>query len=493
MSKETITFQPEQIDDVGFLIRNKKGLLLHDPGGGKTPPACLFMYWVWSVQKGRTLWAMPKHLMEKNKRELIRFSNFKETDVVVVRGTRAQKDEALASDAKVFIVTFPGLVGKQGGGDAEWKKAKSLHPDINCVVLDELQKAFSTPDSKGSQELWRLMKTCEFFCGMTGTLIKGRLNSAYVMLQIIAPEYYGNYRDFLNQHALYDYWGKIIGWRNHDKLSQILSKISRRRSFDEIYGKQEVMFFIEHVDMGHAQKNAYDEYKDSGMLEFERMVLDGANEGVNLMRLRQILCHPNHIKVPIERDATGEPIRWQIENLVQYEGDWTARDEKLREHLEDHLDSGEPLIIFAALQSEQERVLKLCQEVGLKVDLINGNVLDVRRFKIDEDFRRGDLQVVVGSMKTCATGFNWGHVNHVIFLGLDYDHDDFIQAYRRAIRGVRHKPLRVTLIQYRGSLEQRQDEVLDRKSREAHIVDPSYEVLNLSLEHRKETNNVRYD
>lgn len=474
-----------QLDDLAFLMKQRRALLLHDPGGGKTPPACLFMYWVWKEHKGVSLWSMPTHLMRKNRDELLRFSNFKPEEVCIIRGefTAARKEKLRKSGAKVFIVSFQGLVGKRSG-TPEWKK----YDNVKCVVIDELHKAFSNPESPSSQELWRAMNVIPFFCGMTGTLIKGRLNSAYTMLQIIDPRFYGNYRDFLNQHAIKDYFGTIIGWRNHEKLSKILGIISRRKTFDEIYGAQEIVFFIEHVDMTSDQKAAYDEYKASGMLELDKLILEGANEGVNLLRLRQILAHPECISVPVTRDEKGRILRSEIVSLGV-----SSRDDRLKDHLEEHKDSGEPLLILSSLKPEQERVLRLCQEAGLTCALINSDTPQSRRVEIDKAFQAGKLQVVVGSPKTMATGFNWPHLNHVIFLSLDYDHDDFIQAYRRAVRGKRNRPLRVTLIQYRSSVEQLQDEILDRKSRESNAVDPTYEILNLSIEHRKEAENVKSD
>lgn len=473
-----------QVDDLAFLIKRKRGLLLHDPGGGKTPPACLFMYWVWKTQGGNSIWAMPTHLMKKNRRELLKFSDFKEEDVVIIRGeySAARKKKLRESGAKVFITSFQGLVGKRSG-DAEWTK----YPNVKCIVLDELHKAFSNPESPSSIELWRCMRDKPFFCGMTGTLIKGRLNSAYTMLQIIEPRFYGNYRDFLAQHSIKDYFGTIIGWRNHEKLSKILEFISRRKTFDEIYGKQEVNFFIEEVEMSSEQLEAYNEYKTSGMLEFEKLVLEGANEGVNLLRLRQILAHPEYISVPVERDDKGRILRTEKMSITDKR---TARDEQLVTHLEDHIDSGEPLLILSSLQPEQERMLRLCRELGLTAELINANTSQTKRDKIDLDFKSGKVQVVVGSPETMATGFNWEHLNHVIFLSLTYNHDDFIQAYRRAVRGKRTRPLRVTLIQYMDSVEQRQDYLLDRKSRESARVDPTYEILNLSIENREQAENV---
>ena len=100
---------------------------------------------------------------------------------------------------------------------------------------------------------------------------------------------------------------------------------------------------------------------------------------------------------------------------------------------------------------------------------------------VDRDFRAGKLRVVVCGPASASVGFNWGFVNHVIFASPDYKNTNFIQAYRRAIRGERKIPLRITILVYRyAPVERRQYQIIDDKSRQAHKVDPTYEILNLS-------------
>lgn len=453
---------------------------MSDPGTGKSIPAALFIYYIWAKHGGKVIWAMPTHLMKKNKNELLTWSNFREDEVAIVDGTRKKKDAIIADpNVKVWIVSFPGLVK-----GAAWKQ----YQGVKGIIIDEFHKYFSNHESASTQELYKCVRTMEFFCGMSGTVIKGRLDSAYPMIQIIEPRFYGNVNDFMAQHAIKDFWGKVIGWRNGEKIKQVLNHIGRRTSFESVFGKRDIVYFIQEVDMGAKQKALYDQFKNMGMAELDNLILEGSNEGVNLLRLRQILAHPERISVPIDRDDSGKITKFEVVDASG--GHTTERDERIKLIMEDHLDDKEPLLVISTLIPEQERLYKLAQSVGLKVALINSNVPNETRWKIDEEFRAGRLDAVVASPATAGTGYNWSHLNHIVFAGLDFATDDFIQILMRGFRGKRGRPLRVTLVQYRGTVEQHIDKVHDKKSRESHNIDPSYLILNLSGLNRTPDNGV---
>jgi hypothetical protein len=64
-------------------------------------------------------------------------------------------------------------------------------------------------------------------------------------------------------------------------------------------------------------------------------------------------------------------------------------------------------------------------------------------------------------------------------------HSDFIQGYRRAVRRARTKPLRVTTQSYLDSVDLKVMTINVRKSRDAHLVDPTQEIINFSSHEEK--------
>ena len=181
------------------------------------------------------------------------------------------------------------------------------------------------------------------------------------------------------------------------------------------------------------------------------------------IRCRQIMAHPQTMKILGENELTG-------------------KDQRLLIHLEDHKQSGKPLVVFASLVPEQERIARIARSMGLKVGLINGTVPAKGRAEIDRKFCAGEIQVLVGSPATAAVGYNWGFVDTIIFVSLDYKDSNFIQGYRRAVRGVRDKPLLIYILQYESKVEDRILEIVEIKSKLSNQVDETKEVLSLRIE-----------
>jgi hypothetical protein len=129
-------------------------------------------------------------------------------------------------------------------------------------------------------------------------------------------------------------------------------------------------------------------------------------------------------------------------------------------------------------------ILGICQKFGFRVELINGNVSPAKRAKIDDDFRAGRIDGIVGSPPTAAMGFNWQYwngqeVEHVMFVSIDYKDSNFKQAYRRMMREPCQTPLRISVYEYERSIDQRIFEIVNRKSQDANLVDSSHEALRL--------------
>jgi hypothetical protein len=455
------TLRDLQIVDLAFTMIHPRVLNLSDPGTGKTPPSCAWMSWLWTAKQCRTVWVMPKSLLKKNREELLKFSEFDPQDVIIIDGTPKKRALQMRSGAVVFLMGFKRWA-------TDWDEMLTLYPDIKAVAVDEIHMGYGGHDSFQTQELYAAMRHIPYFLAMTGTLINGRLSSAYPAIHIIEPRYYAGYQAFLYQHAVTDFYGKICGWKNHDKLAGVLQGHSVRHSFEEVFGKEAKITQIEEVEMSERQRAAYDEFEKTALLELDDAFLSASMPGVAAIRCRQILGHPDQIPHPSglgTYDLMGKEL--------------TGKDERLLIHIEDHLNSGKPLVIFASLIPEMERIHSLCKKAGLKVGLINGKVSAKNRAQVDEDFRAGKLDGIVGSPMTASVGFNWGHCDHVIFASLDYMDSSYIQAYRRMIRGIRTTPLLITVLEYARSIERRIFQIVQSKSESAHLVDETYQKLEL--------------
>lgn len=463
----------DQFEDLVHLMKNKRFALLSDPGTGKTPPACVYFYWLWSELQEKTVWCMPKTIRKKNKQELLDWSEFKDEEVVIWEG-----EDVTHSPGKVFIMTF-----------ARWRKSwrKLLQQQgygkggINCVSGDETQLGWKGASSQTIGNLNQAMCYIERFVPMTGTLIAGRLDSAYPVINIIEPNYYSGHEHFLATHAIQDEWGKVLAWTNHDKLSKIILRHATSRSFEEVHGKESKVVQIELCDMAPKQRAKYDEFEKTDLLELEDRWLDASNApGVGAIRCRQIMAHPECVRLPIAHDDKGKPIEWKEYNLT--DGEPTGKDDQLLLHLEDHKRTGKPLVIFGTLIPELDRIGKLCRDAGLTTGVVHSRISDADCDRYLARFEAQQLQVLVVSPTKAGAGLNWPFLDHMIFASMDYQDDHFLQAYRRAMRGKRSCPLRITILQYRDSMDQPIMAIVVRKSKDASLVDPK----KLTLDFRED-------
>ena len=478
-----IELRPYQIEDLSFGIANERWLNLSDPGTGKTPTTCVWLWYQWIERQRKSIWSQPKSLLYKNRDELIRFTDFESRDVVVLehdhleakpyeqkglangkmyrrfkkfpqywkRLARGEIIDLIAeTDAKVILCGFRFMT-------RFWKRIiqKGL---FGALAIDEAHFAYGSATSQNTIALNDVLRYCPAMCAMTGTLLNGRLDSVFPLIHAIEPRYYGSYAGFRQQHVAFeDDYGRVLKWKNEDKVGAILLAHSVRHTFEEVYGKEPVVFLQDRVAMTDAMREQYDLFHDQAMLELEDGFLDGSLPGVATIRARQIMQHP--------------------ETMGLCKDELTAKDERLLIHLQDAMDRGENLLIFAIYKPEQERLVRILEAAGRRVGMFNSDVPMSVRVEIDREFTAGRIDDVVGSPATMGVGWNWEHVDHVIYMDLDYTDVTFLQAYRRASRGTRTKPLRVTVMEYIDSLDQRVQGIVRDKSILANRVDPTRPIL----------------
>ena len=447
-----MALRKHQLADLGVFLEKRKFIDGSKPGTGKTPTACVLARAVWEEEGIKTVWVNGlKSILGKNRLELLKHGEFSPEEVAIVDTTPAKR-EAIFRDprVKVFIM----------GADCfanNWEKMVQINPQIRCLIYDEIHMACGNLDTKRSKAVLKAtQKQFTWFLAMSGSLVDGKLSSVYVPLKVVDPLAYPTYQNFLNNHAVLDVYGNVKQWYNHEHLRRVMKKNWVCHSFEEVYGKSsEDLIHREMVDMSPDMRKPYSDMEKMAYAELDGMSLTAVNEGVNLLRCRQLLLCPEVFDPNITR----------------------LKDEALMAHLVDAESNKTPIMICGSYVQEQKRLVRLAQEAGLKPGLMNGEVSAKQRDVLNNQFVDGSVNVMIGSPQVMAVGYNWEHVDHVIFHSLTYKDSDFIQAIRRANRGTRSKPLRVTILEYENSIEEKVWWIIHRKSEEAARVDPSYPVI----------------
>lgn len=313
---------------------------------------------------------------------------------------------------------------------------------------------------------------------MTGTLVNGRLDTTWPAIHAIDPRYYPlGYDQFLSRHAVLDDYGTPIFWKDHEHIQKILKRHSVRRTFEDVFGCQKPVVQKVELQLSGKQLGYYKEFEEKAAIELEEAMVSGSSPGVFLIRARQIMEHPRSFPDPMNPGKFVDLVKGQM----------TAKEEWLEIQLQDSIQSGDPMVIFAALRPQQQAIYNQVVKAGLTCGLMDAKASTKQRGQLDKDFVSGKIQVIVASPPIASTGFNWQfwgpnrvEVPHCVFMSLDYMDSNFIQAYRRFIRQERKRALRVSVPIYKGTVDERLLTILRDKSKDANRVDPTREVLEFS-------------
>lgn len=433
--------RPYQLQHLAYHLSADRTINTSAPSTGKTPTVCVYMKLKWENEGKKSVFVMPTSLFGKNKQEVMDWTDWDENEVEILDdGLNERKVIYERDEVKCFIMSF----------DCFAKEWNLLPKDVDCVIIDEFHLGYSTHDSKRTKAYYCSSRRFKHYIIMTGTIVNGRYSSAYPAIAIIEPRYYLNYDNFLRYHGIFDEkYGGVVGWRNPEKLKAILQRHSCGISVKEAYkDRKEDIIIYEKCRLNPKQLRAYKEMEEYAMAELEDGYIDARSGGggVKQMRCRQILCCPEALDINV---------------------DWNGRDESLSIHLQDCVDYKKQILIYSVFEAEQNRIVNLCKKKGLRVGLINGTVSAKERSRLDVDFREGRIDVMVGSPATCSIGFNWEHVDKIIFTSCDYQDGTFEQSIARGNRGTRKECLRVYILDYGTRVEKRIMQIIKRKSEES--------------------------
>lgn len=443
----SVALKQHQIEDLAVAIAKPRSFNFSEPGTGKTPIFCALAWFYWSRKGKKTILVQPNHLRDKNRLEMIRFTDFQPHEVAVIEkvdetlgprkriGTAADPETGYINyldnqDLKVIVVGFTFLKNY-------WEEILRHHPEVDLVIVDEGHLGYKTYDSKASRELYRLMDHVKSFYFCTGTPIDGRLDTAFVPIHIVEPSYYGSYLGFKAQHAgMEDDYGKVLFWVNEDKVTKIFNRHGVIRRWKDVHGEQTRNYIVvDDLPMKPRMSEAYREFEAMACVELDNMFLEGSNPGVAAMRARQIINCP-HIFGIDERTTKQDYLAGIAEPGT---------------------------VVFCSMPEEAEAAAKVLREQDLRVGVMHGGVSHKKRVQIDKDYREGKLDCICATPAVASTGWNWQRTKVIVYMSLDYQDSNLEQSIKRGERELRERPLDIYFLEYEDSVDQKVRKIVLKK------------------------------
>ena len=416
--------------------------LADDMGLGKTIQALAM------IQRDRdsgeerpVLLICPTSVVSNWKKEAARFTP--ELDVMIHHGSDRLREEAFAAeavDAAIVISTY-GLLHR----DLPFLQ----HIEWAGVVLDEAQN-IKNPDTRQAQCARAL--TAEYRIALTGTPVENAVTDLWSIMEFLNPGLLGGRTAFRQRF-------QIPIQRHGDAESMtrlravtapfILRRMKTDRSIiadlpDKIEQKQ-------YCTLTREQASLYE-----AVLEDVRETL-AASEGMKrraeilttLLRLKQVCNHPAHFL------ADGS-------ELLQRSG----KLQRLFDLLDEIRDAGERALVFSQFTEMGALLQQALQErYAEEAYFLHGGISRKRRDAMVTQFQSDDdaPHVFLLSLRAGGTGLNLTRANHVVHFDRWWNPAVENQATDRAFRIGQKKNVQVHAFITTGTLEERIDELMERK------------------------------
>ena len=449
----TAKLRPYQRDGVRWLnIMRAMGLgacLSDDMGLGKTVQAIAVLEQIRHQPHGQSLIVIPASLIQNWQDELKRFApNIK---FRLLHSSYGNMRITEGEDTDVYITTYTMLSRLPQLKKIEWE----------CIILDEAQ-AIKNPQTLQSKSA-KLLKA-RFRIAMTGTPIENSITDLWSIFDFLNPQLFGGGIDFPGDDSdaisekLRNFVRPFILRRlKTDKsiISDLPEKIEMK-SYCHLTQRQAVLY-------KQITNALSDEISYMHGMERRGLVLS------SILKLKQICNHPDQYTGygAYLQGESGKMLR-----LVDICNDIKERHERV--------------LVFTQFKEMCEPLYNTLRDVfeadGL---IIHGSVSVSERGKIVERFNNPDeyIPFIVLSLRAGGVGLNLTAANHVIHFDRWWNPAVENQATDRAFRIGQMNNVIVHKLICTGTLEEKIDKLIERKSDMAmDIVENDVKLTELSNE-----------
>ncbi len=428
--------------DVGF-----GACLADDMGLGKTVQTLALIQRDWQAAKVKNrrpvLLVCPMSVMGNWQKEAARFTS--DLPVMIHHGLTRSKGAAFKKEAanQALVISSYSLLHRD----------LAILEGVNWqgVILDEAQniKNAETKQSKAARSL-----KSDYRIALTGTPVENNVGDLWSIMEFLNPGFLGNQTEFKRNFFL-----PIQTQRDPlatARLKRLTTPFILRRLktdktiINDLPDKMEMKVFCnltkEQASLYAAvAEDAGKSLEDADGMKRRGLVL------ATLMKLKQVCNHPAQFL----GDNSKIPGR-------------SGKLARLTEMLEEILPAGERALVFTQFTEMGDIIQRhLRENFGQEVLFLHGGVTKKNRDRMVERFQKaaaGSPQVFLLSLKAGGTGLNLTAANHVFHFDRWWNPAVENQATDRAFRIGQQRNVQVHKFLCAGTLEEKIDEMIERKS-----------------------------
>ncbi|MFL5243057.1 MAG: DEAD/DEAH box helicase [Gemmataceae bacterium] len=314
------------------------------------------------------------------------------------------------------------------------EELNAWQPDL--IVLDEAQR-IKNWEAKTSRAVKQLRS--RYALVLTGTPLENKIEELYSIVQFVDDRRLGPAFQFLNDHRVIDDKGKLLGYRNLDRIREKLEPILLRRTRAEVLKQLPARTDnLIYVEMTSEQRAPYDEQKAVlGKLIRKKYLTE--------VDRRRILCCLTNMRMLCDSSFLYDKVTNFSPKLVEF-----------AELMRQLLDSGpHKAVVFSQWELMLRKTAEVLDRLGIGYVTLHGGVPGKDRRKLMERFREDPDCLVFLSTDAGGTGLNLQSADTVVNLEVPWNPAVLEQRVARVHRLGQHRPVQVFNLVTRDSIEER--------------------------------------
>jgi superfamily II DNA or RNA helicase len=388
---------------------------------------------------GRVLVVCPTSLKHQWAREIERFADKSSRSVEVVNGLRARRERHFATDTFYKVMNYDTVYRDLDLID-HWA------PDL--VILDEAQR-IKNWNTRTARSVKRIQSP--YAIVLTGTPLENRLEELVSIVQFVDRYRLGPTFKLLHEHQLRDEFGKVVGYRDLDRIGKTLEPILMRRQKDQVLdqlpGRLDSNVFVPMTPLQMKHHNENLEIVGNIVQKWRRFGFLTEQDQRRLM-------------IALQR------MRMSCDNsyLVDHRTDHGVKADEATTLLEEILeDSGTKVVIFSQWLRMHELLVRQLKERGWGHVVFHGGVPGAKRKDLIDRFRDDPNCRLFLSTDAGGTGLNLQHATVVFNMDLPWNPAVLEQRVGRVHRLGQARPVRVVNFVAQGTIEEGMLQVLQFK------------------------------
>jgi len=247
------------------------------------------------------------------------------------------------------------------------------------ISVDEIHN-IKNPGSKRSKNIKSLKG--DFRIGLSGTPLDGKLEELHSVMEFIMPGLLGSRTRFLQKHAVTNWSGDVVSYKNINEVSEKIAPFFiRRLKKNVLKDLPDKIYENRIIELSPAERKIYNDIKKK-----RHEITEDAEAMVLTIRCKQFLDSPE---------------------LIEEEGE-SSKLESFKEVIQEVvIENMHKVIIFSQYKKMTDILVRVLEEMGLKCLYIHGEVPKAKRAQMQEQFNTDDsIDCIIGT-EAMSTGLNF--------------------------------------------------------------------------------------